>query len=404
MNAQRWNIVRRLLFLLLIGVGVAFAARKVAPPPPPPAVEAAPTTPPPPKAPPLFQGGLPIAAQQVPPGLPSLSAQGCNACHGEIHDAWAESAHAGAWNAEAFRAALDRVGDTTACTGCHLPLANQHPRLAAGYIEGDVARPDMQPNPAWDATLMSEGVTCAACHVRDGAVVANRTGAAGPHPITVSDELGTSELCATCHQLTWPGADPPFYDTYGEWKASAYAQAGVGCKDCHMPPVAGRATATRFAAMADHSFPADTARALSILVRTDAPEAQRGSPLHVAVRLQNTGAGHSVPTGSPFKAYRVVVGILDADGTAAVSPYSEDLARTVQDAPPWNTLTDTRLPAGGERLIEHDFTIDQRKHAGRGTLLVAIYRLDAKDLANPRWSPDKAGPPLARQQIPLPIL
>ncbi|MCK6507564.1 hypothetical protein L6R53_30055 [Myxococcota bacterium] len=408
MPSSRWIIFRRLSLVLLVGVGVAWAARKaktepeVAAPPPAPESVATPALP---VAAPLFPGSLPLAEQAVPDGIPSLSAQACNACHGAVHDAWAGSAHARAWNDAAFRAALARVGETTACTGCHLPLANQHPRLAAGYVQGDPSRPDMQPNAGWDPTLMSEGVTCAACHVRDGKVLVARPDArGGPHPIAYSEELGKSELCATCHQLSWPEGDRPFYDTWGEWQQSAYAQAGVGCVDCHMPQVPAASSGTRFAAVADHGLPADPARALSIHVRTGAPEIQRGSPFAVTVKLQNTGAGHHLPTGSPFQAWRVVVLVRDVDGKVASDVHKVDLQRQVETAPPWRTLSDNRLAAGAELLLEHSFTVDQRKKAGRGTLEVAVYPLDAAALADPKWTPDKAGPPRVRQQIPLPIL
>lgn len=406
MSSTRWVIFRRTLLVLLIGSGMALAARKARQPPPPvePPPPAQATAPALPTAAPLFPGTLPASALALPEGLASLSAQACNACHGELHDRWAESAHATAWSSPTFRTALERVGETTGCTGCHLPLANQHARLAAGYIEGDLARPDLRPNPAWEPTLMSEGVSCAACHVRDGKVLTTRSEGQAPHPLASSAELGSSEHCASCHQLTWPGADKPFYDTYGEWSRSAYAQAGVGCVDCHMPKRAGSATGTRFAAVADHGFPADPARALSILVRTDAVEVTRGQPFAATINLQNTGAGHDLPTGSPFVGWRIVASLRDADGKSLVAPALIDLARDVGDAPPWTTLADSRLAAGSERSFEFRFTADQKLKAGRGSLVVAVYRVSPAERLDARWNPDKAGAPILVQRIPLAIL
>ncbi len=406
MTDKRWTIFRRLMLVVLVGTGLAVAARKdrqpaepVQTPPPTPVAPALPT------AAPLFPDSLPIAALAVPDGLPGLSAQGCNACHFSVHDAWADGPHARAWNSQTYRAALAQVGDTTACTGCHLPVANQHPRLAAGYIQGDIARPDMQPNPAWDPTLMQEGVTCAVCHVRDGKVLTtNSSATAAAHPLALSEELGDSAMCATCHQLTWPEADRPFYDTYGEWEASPQADAGIGCRDCHMPPVAGLATATAFAAQADHGFHADTARALTIEVGLSAPELQRGEPFTMRLRVRNTGAGHHVPTGSPFKGYRLVARLVGEDGKDLVEHWQYDLARELESAPPWNTLSDTRLPAGGELSLEHAFTVDQRKRAGRGQLEVTMWRLDAAARADARWAPPTQEEPLLRQVIPLPVM
>ena len=315
-----------------------------------------------------------MALQELPAGLASLSAQTCAACHIEICEAWAETEHAQAWRDPDFQAAIEAMGDSTACRSCHLPLANQHPHLAVGYLEGDLARPALEPNPAWDPTLMSEGVTCAACHVREGTVLGTRAIEDAPHPVVASEELGTAEVCAACHQLTWPEADRPFYDTYGEWRASAYAEAGVRCQDCHMPPRAGNATATRFAAQADHATHAEPARALTALVGLSGPEIHRGEPFEVELRLLNTGAGHHVPTGSPFKEVRLLVELRDGAGKLLADPYVHRLVREVEPAAPWRTVADSRLPAGEERTLSHTFEVSQRKRAGAAAVVVAMER------------------------------
>jgi hypothetical protein len=403
---KRWAISRNLLLALAVLVGLAFAGRsslfgkkKAEEPPPepveaPPAEPAVPTPPPPPEAGPMFPNGVPVALQQTPDGLANLSAQGCNGCHYAAHEAWSGTGHATAWSDPAYQEAISRVGGSTVCLGCHLPLANQHGRLATGYVDGDLARPDPQINALWDPTLMSEGVTCAACHVRNGQVVGTRPAPGAPHVVAVSAELSSSAFCATCHQLTWPEADQPFYDTYGEWKGSAYSDAGVRCQDCHMPPRAGPATATRFASVASHGFDADLSRALSVLVRLDAPELRRGEPFTATVSLQNTGAGHHVPTGSPFKAYRVSVDVVDIDGKTLAKAHVHDLGRIVEDAPPWNTLSDTRIAAGGEVVLTPAFEISQKVKATTAILRVTVRRVVGDD----------ASEPLIERTIPLPLL
>jgi hypothetical protein len=210
--------------------------------------------------------------------------------------------------------------------------------------------------------------------------------------VVVSAELSSPEMCATCHQLTWPGADRPFYDTYGEWKATAWAKAGVRCQDCHMPPRAGEATATRFAATPSHAARADVGRALSILVDIDQPELQRGSVWSARVKLQNTGAGHHVPTGSPFKSLELVVTLLGADGKALAPPFVHELGRKVEDAPPYKTLSDSRIPAGGEVTVGPSFTVDQKKPPGTATLEVMVRQKGS------------SAAPVAIQRIPVPVL
>jgi hypothetical protein len=320
----------------------------------------------------MFGNGLPIDVGGVPDGLANITAQGCNACHFQAHDDWAESAHAHAGQSPTFRAALERAANSTACSQCHLPLSVQHAQLAAGYIDGDLSRPKLLPNEAWDATLMAEGVGCAACHIRDGKVVGTRPISGAPHPVAVSTELGTSAFCATCHQLSFPNSDRPFYDTYGEWKATPYAAAGMQCQDCHMPPVAGVASATRFAATPSHGFSADTSRALTVLVDLDTPVIQRGSPFESRIRIQNTGAGHHVPTGSPYKTYTITVSLVDQHGAELAPSHTEVLGRTVTTEAPYTTTADNRIPAGGEHDFTAEFNVAHNKKAGRATLIVRV--------------------------------
>ena len=342
---------------------------------PAPVVEAAPPPPPPPPPPPaIFAGTLPVDVSALPSGLATLSAQTCNACHWAAHDTWSGSGHAHAWSSASFQAALTTAGNSTACLGCHLPLAAQHDQLAAGYVDGDLARPQLAPNAAFDASLMSEGVTCAACHVREGTVLGSHATDNAPHPVTVSAELSGSGFCASCHQLTWPEGDRPFYDTYGEWAASAYATAGVDCQDCHMAPQGGAPQPGNAAIGPAHASPTSVARALTTLVSLPSAEVTRGATLVVGVKLLNTGAGHTVPTGNPFKGWTIETVLIDAAGKDLAPPHKLVLARTVENTPPWKTLADERLAAGATREYTATFKPNAKGAPGAGSVLVRAVR------------------------------
>ena len=318
----------------------------------------------------IFEAGLPVTVSEVPAGLANITAQGCNACHGGVHDTWSLSAHAMAGQTSVFQDALKRAGQSTACIQCHRPLAAQHPKLAAGYIEGDLSRPNLQANAAFDATLMAEGVGCAACHVRDGKVISTRAIEDAPHPVVYSSTLGTSEMCSTCHQLSYPDADQPFYNTYGEWKATPHAAAGMQCQDCHMPKVAAASAATRFMGQADHHFEASLSRALTVKVGLKDDQVQRGTPLDVRVRLQNTGAAHHVPTGSPYKTLSFSVEIQTPDGQTLAESAPEILSRQTSLEAPYNTLSDNRIPAGGEHTFDVSLLVPHKAKSGRVRLVV----------------------------------
>lgn len=401
----RWPI-SRIALLVLFGVSTATAGgfslfgKKPAPEPESAPVEE-PTPPAQPEAPtagPLFPDGTPVSLEAVPDGLANLSAQSCAACHVQAHDDWSGSGHQQAWRDPDFQAAIQAVGGSTACNSCHLPLTNQHPRLAVGYSAADVARPDLQPNAQWDPTLMTEGVTCAACHIRDGKVLSARRVEEAPHPMAVAPELASSKACATCHQLTWPEADQPFYDTYGEWERSPYAEAGVRCQDCHMPPTAGVAVASRYATQASHGFASEVGRAVSVLVELDKPEVVRGEAFGVRIRVQNTGAGHRFPTGSPFKATVVKARLLGTEDRDAGNDLADagtlTLQREVEPAPPWRTLSDNRIAPGGEAVLEHSFTVSQRSKA-QGVLLEVS--LEETVGTTPKTT-------IVLQEIPIPLL
>ncbi len=381
----RWTIARPLpLIGLLLGAvvgGVALAgglSRKGSQPPPvEPASSAAvgaPTTPVAPPAPALFAQPLPLSLDKVPEGLASISSQACTACHGGTHSGWERSAHANAWNDADFQAAMAKVGNATACRACHLPLANQHAKLAAANHNNQVDRPELQPNPSWDPTLMREGVSCAACHVRDGLVIGPRAAPGAPHPVAASAELHSSELCATCHQLSWPEAKSAFYDTFGEWSRSAYAKSGVQCQDCHMPPKPTGSIGGRFAAEPDHSFDVPLEHGLSLYLSMPAAELQRGAPFAVSVRVLNSGAGHMIPTGSPYKVLVAHLELVGADGKVLDPGGSVRIGRTVGEAPPWDTITDNRLAPGAELTLAHSFVVPQKVAAQTATLRVRIDR------------------------------
>lgn len=334
---------------LIVSIVACSAASARRPAPPEPAPPPVPALPPSPTVAPPLGGPLPRDPGPLPAGLAHASAQGCAACHGDIVDAWEISAHAGPLPASVRATA---AGDTR-CVACHLPLAQQHATLATGA-----------PNPAWQPTLAAEGVTCVACHLSEGHLVGPRPATRpGPHPVAVRDDLGTAEACGTCHQLAWSGAEKPLYDTVGEWSRSDWAAAGVGCTDCH-------------AQTAGHAMPARLDRALSVLVELAAPRIVRGAPpVQVRLILQNTGAGHSVPTGTPFRGLRVEAVLVPVDaGADSVVLWTGDLSAHASADPPFSLGEDTRLVAGDTRAATFPAVLDARAPSGAYHLRVRVHR------------------------------
>ncbi len=176
-------------------------------------------------------------------GLPDLSAETCATCHVEIAKEWRTSVHSQAWVDPQYQAEIAKSGNKWLCLNCHTPLRSQQETLAVGLQEDDVERPILVRNPTYDAGLRDEGITCAACHVRDGVV--HGPGLAegesiAPHPVKADPAFRTTQVCERCHQAvaTFPGKSfICVFDTGDEWREGPYDDEGKGCIDCHMPSV-----------------------------------------------------------------------------------------------------------------------------------------------------------------------
>jgi hypothetical protein len=178
------------------------------------------------------------------------------------------------------------------CLRCHAPDPAQQ---VAGI--GQPARDHVfvarqsDPGPTW-----SDGVDCAACHVRDGVILtagAPSDLARSQHPMAQDPDLGTERLCARCHSFpfqnhtpAWPFSmsQSPSQDTIAEWSTSAAAARGDTCQTCHLD-------GHRFPGAHDHDLVRD---ALSVQVAwLDA------TTLLATVTARD--APHRIPTGDPFR-------------------------------------------------------------------------------------------------------
>lgn len=231
----------------------------------------------------LFTNGLaPLQGVTPPPAL-GLSAQECGLCHGRTYAQWAASRHARAWTNAVFRASY-RLSPERWCVYCHAPLPEQASLIADA------------PWPIVPAPLVAEGVNCAACHVRGGRILTPRppsAAASAAHPMQHEPSLASAGFCGGCHQFNWPHDAPPLrytaepmQDTLAEWQRSAPGRAGTSCQQCHMPS-------------GNHMFPGGHDRAL--MQKTVSAEVARSGRDEVRITLHASGAGHSVPTGDPFR-------------------------------------------------------------------------------------------------------
>ena len=326
---------------------------------------------------PLWPETLGPLELEAPAPLPGLSAQTCNACHGAIHDQWSRSGHSRASTSPSWKAASAALGDPPRCQECHMPLLAQRAEIPRGPGTGSRA-----PNPAWEPSLGLEGVTCAACHVRGDAIVGPRDlpPEAAPHKVVVSEALRGAEACSFCHQQALPGAEEhPFLDTVGEWQRSSFGQADIPCQDCHMQRVSGPIAGSRYAAFASHLGLGDhdaaaLARAVTLQVRIQKSRFERGDTVRATAEIQNTGAGHAVPTGDPNHRVELRFELLGADGELAkeTAPSTFWMKREVQTEAPFAEISDDRLQAGASRTFDAAASLHKKQEPGRFTLVVTM--------------------------------
>lgn len=206
--------------------------------------------------------------------LALLDAAGCEDCHAEEHGEWAQSRHGLAWRNGIFQREYSEQPRAW-CVNCHAPLAPQQEALAAG-----------------DSRLADQGVSCAACHVRRGALVSATRAAHSPHQTQIDPSFGGPAMCADCHQFNFPilrGGDGvalrqtrhPMQATVADFRAGPARDTPGGCLGCHGSP-------------AGHAFRGG--HELAMLQRALSASWCRSGD-EVVIELANVGAGHRVPTG-----------------------------------------------------------------------------------------------------------
>ncbi len=319
-----------------------------------------------------------IPNQEPPEGLESLSAAECGECHEEIYAEWRTSNHATALQDPQFQAEWAKDDSLWVCINCHTPLQNQQALIVKGKLDGDYRKPVTEPNPRFDAELREESITCAVCHVRDGAVIGvTGAGKDAPHKVVKDPEFLSEKLCMGCHNVT-DVLDPTLVCTFGtgdEWREGPYPAVGRNCISCHMPLVerplvadypVRRARKHTFIGSGIPKFPDPKrelvegyVRGLDVRVYSSREHYEPGETAYYTVTLINQRAGHMVPTGDPEYFYVLLMQIKDRTGKV-LKERRERIGQRWQWWPQAKKLSDNRLKPLEERSYSLEFEVPRR--------------------------------------------
>lgn len=330
-----------------------------------------------PTAPVLYPDPLPLHDEQLVSGLGMVYSSSCGGCHAKSLEEWTGSAHHIGHKEKELLASIRSYGNGTLCTQCHLPLAQQHEKLMVSIIEDDVSRPVMEENPSWNPTLTLDSVGCASCHVRQGVVVGRKT-SDSPHAVRNSEELTTSEACESCHQYTLPEETTPLYNTYQEWKSSAYSTAGIQCQDCHMSdssPTIGQGHS-------NHTMELAITQGITITYSIPSFEIQRNQAVPFSFTLHNTGVGHSWPSSSPFIEKKLQIKVFDSRGKSTIKATYHHIGRQPLAVEDELESTPTSIAVGNQRAFSQEIKIASKYASGSGTLQIIYIEGETETVLN----------------------
>jgi hypothetical protein len=255
----------------------------------------------------------PVDTSIVPAPLKTLSAAECGSCHTDFYAEWRTTIHSQAWTDPYFQADWQFENSQQICRNCHTPLDRQQPHSVLGFRDREKWDPILEPNPAFDEALQHEGVTCAACHLREGRILGVLGDTSAPHPVKLLDD--PNQICVGCHLVEGDRWDTffriPPCGTVAEIKATAQSPghtgevvvqnaSELGCVTCHMPAVerplveGGEPRLAR-----QHLWRGGHDRQMvkrGLKVELDEIASNRSGKRLFRIKLTNVGAAHYLPT------------------------------------------------------------------------------------------------------------
>ena len=319
----------------------------------------------------------PVATDQLPALFKTLRAEECASCHGDFYAEWRTTIHSQAWTDPYFQVDWRYDDEQQICKNCHTPLDRQQEYRVLGFNDRQKWDPVLAPNPDFDVKLQQEGVTCAACHLRDGFILGTYGVENAPHPVRKLDN--PNRICLGCHVVSGDRWDTffrfPPCGTVAEIQTSQGVKSvkqmdilttetvdALGCVGCHMPltqrPIVpgGEPRSVRRHLWRGGHDPQMVRSGLAFNfeeVLTD-DDSRR-----FELTLTNVGAAHYLPTGTPDRHLTVKLQLKNRDDKV-LKQESHSLKRTVMWRPFIVDLWDTRLAHNETRRYSLEFSLGEQ--------------------------------------------
>lgn len=296
-----------------------------------------------------------VPHQSTPVGLISLKSEDCGTCHVDHYQEWKLSTHAHAWTDLQFQAELKKESSPFLCINCHIPLQNQQEFIVTGMINGDIYKPVKKRNPYFDKSLQQEGINCASCHVRNGAIIGTNGNLNAPHKVKKDPIFLSEKLCISCHNanaVVTPTLACTF-ETGDEWEKGPFF-GKKNCVSCHMPEtqrslVAGypkrKSHAHFFTGSGIPKFDSvktTVFNGLSFEPSVIKSKFKAADSLIYNLKVKNEFAGHRVPSGDPERFILIKIVLLDEKGNV-VSQKIERIGEKWQWYPVAKKLADNNM-------------------------------------------------------------
>jgi hypothetical protein len=362
-----------------------------------------------------------LSTTGAPALLGTLRAEECGACHREIYKEWQTTIHSQAWTDPYFQTDWQFDGAQQICKNCHTPLDRQQEHIVLGFRDSEKWDPVLALNPDFDPELQHEGVTCAACHLRNGSIVGVLGMPDVPHPVRKIND--PNEVCVRCHvvegerwdtffrfppcgtvaeiqstvnsRLDPDEPDAPFQPTHPQGRTGEITLPGtasLGCVQCHMPLVnrplveGGQVRPVRQHLWRGGHDPAMVKQGLEVLLVE--AEKQPGDERTFILTITNVGAAHYLPTGTPDRFLTVELRLLDSEGRV-LKEQSHSIKRTIMWRPFIIDLKDTRLPRWQPRSYKFTVPAGGRQRPVAVEAVVRYHLLDEKRRARINYHPDE---------------